>query len=114
MTKWYDSKKQEGPAFKEGDLVMLDSRHIQTKRLTKILDHKKVGLFHIKKAIRNIAFRLELLPQIKVHQFYYIGLLEHYRDSKDPKRIQTVPEVKEIDGELNWEVSEIVNSMQNR
>ena len=28
ISKWYDSKKQEGPAIKEGDLVILDSRHI--------------------------------------------------------------------------------------
>ena len=47
---------------------------------------------------------------MKVHPVYHIGLLEHYRDSKDPIRIQTVPEVKEIDRELNWEVREIINS----
>ena len=62
MTKWYDSKKQEGPAFKEGDLVMLDSWHIRTKRPSKKLDHKKMGLFCIEKAIGNRAFRLELPP----------------------------------------------------
>ena len=60
MTKWYDSKKQEGPAFEEGDLVMLDSQHIRTKRPSKKLDHKKMGPFRIEKAIRNRAFRLEL------------------------------------------------------
>ena len=51
MTKWYDTKKQEGPAFKEGDLAMLDSRHIRTKRPSKKLDHKKMGPFQIEKAI---------------------------------------------------------------
>ena len=35
ITKWYDSKKQEGPAFKEEDLVMLDSWHLRTKRPSK-------------------------------------------------------------------------------
>ena len=60
MTKWYNSKKQEGPAFKEGDLVMLDSRYIQTKRLSKKLDYKKMSPFCIKKAIGNKAYRLEL------------------------------------------------------
>ena len=51
---------------------------------------------------------------MKVHPVYHIGLLEHYRDSKDPTRIQTIPEVEEIDRELNWEVTEIVDSRQNR
>ena len=114
MTKWYDSKKQEGPAFKEEDLVMLDSWQIQTKRPSKKLDHKKMGPFRIKKAIGKRAFRLELSPQMKVHPVYHIGVLECYRDSKDPTRIQTVPEVEEIDGELNWEVREIVDRRQNR
>ena len=71
-----------------------------------------MGLFRIEKVIGNRAFRLELPPQMKVHPVYYIGLLERYRDSKDPTRIQTVPEVKEIDRELNWEVREIVDSRQ--
>src|SRR5258706_10653557 len=114
MTKWYDNKKQEGPDFKEGDMVMLNSRYIQTKRPSKKLDHKKMGPFRIEKAIGNRAFRLELPPQMKVHPVYHIGLLERYRDSKDPTRKQIVPEVEEIDGEMNWEVREIVESRQNR
>ena len=101
MTKWYNSKKQEGPAFKEGDLVMLDSWYIQIKRPSTKLDHKMMGPFHIEKAIGNRAFRLELPLQMKVHPVYHIGLLERYRDSKDPTRIQIVPEVEEIDRELN-------------
>ena len=114
MTKWYNSKKKKGLAFKEGDLVMLDSQHIWTKRPSKKLDHKNIGPLRIEKAIGNTAFRLELPPQIKVHLVYHIGLLECYRDSKNPTRIQTVPEVEEIDRELNWEVREIVDSRQNR
>ena len=114
MTNWYNSKKQEGPGFKKGDLVMLDSRYIRPKRPSKKLDYKKMGPFCIEKAIGNTAFRLELPLQMKVHPVYHIGWLEYYRDSKDPTRIQIVPEVEEIDGELNWEVREIVDSRQNR
>ena len=67
---------------------MLDSQHIRTKRPGKKLDHKKMGLFQIEKAIANRAFRLELPPQMKVHPVYHIGLLEHYRDSKEFKQSQ--------------------------
>ena len=73
-----------------------------------------MGPFRIEKAIGNRAFRLELPPQMKIHPVYHIGLLECYRDSKDPTRIQIVPEVQEIDRELNWVVREIVDSRQNR
>ena len=61
-----------------------------------------MGLFRNEKAIGNRAFRLELSLKMMVHPVYYIGLLEQYRDSKDSTRIQTVPEVEEIDRELNW------------
>ena len=88
---------------------MLDSWHIRTKRPSKKLDYKKMGPFRIDKAIGNRAFRLELPPHMKVHPVYHIGLLERYRDSKEPTRIQTVPEVEEIDAKLNWEVREIVD-----
>ena len=60
MTKYYDSKKQEGPAYNEGDLVMLNSWHIRIKRPSKKLDYKKMGPFRIEKAIGKGAFRLEL------------------------------------------------------
>ena len=80
---------------------MLDSWHIRTKRPRKKVDHKKMGPFRIKKAIRNRVFRLELPLQMKVHPVYYIGLLERYRDSKNPTRIQIVPEVEEINRQLN-------------
>ena len=70
--------------------------------------------FYIKKAIGNRALRLELPPQMKVHPVYHIGLLDCYRNSKDLTRIQTVLEVEEIDGKLNWEVREIVDSRENR
>ena len=72
-----------------------------------------MGPFRIEKAIGNRAFRLELPLQMKVHPVYHIELLERYRDSKDPTRIHIVPEVEEIDRELNWEVREIVDSSQN-
>ena len=73
-----------------------------------------MGPFHIEKAIGHKAFRQELPPQMKVYPVYHIGLLEYYSDSKDPTRIQTVLDVEEIDGELNWKVREIVDNRQNR
>ena len=92
---------------------MLDSWHIRTNRPSNKLDYKKMDPFHIEKVIRNRAFRLKLPLQMKVQLVYHIGLLERYKDSKDPTRIQTVLEVEEIDRELNWGVREIVDSRQN-
>jgi hypothetical protein len=47
MAKHWDASKREGPKFAEGDYVMLDGRHIKTKRACKKLDAKLYGPFRI-------------------------------------------------------------------
>ena len=93
---------------------MLDSRHIQTKRPSRKLDHKKMGPFRIIKEVGTRAFKLELPLQMKIHPVFNIWLLEPYRLSKDPNRRQEPPEAEEIDGETNWEVRDIAESRLNR
>ena len=48
------------PEFREGDLVMLDSRNVKTTRPNKSLDHKNLGPFKIIRAINNSAYELDL------------------------------------------------------
>ncbi len=50
------------PEFKEGDMVMLNSKNIKTTRPNKSLDHKNLGPFRITRAINNMAYELDLHP----------------------------------------------------
>ena len=113
-SKWYDIRRQRGPEFKVGDMVMLDSRYIHTKCPSKKLDHKKMGPFKIIKAVGTRAFKLELPPQMQVYPVYHVSLLEPYRISQDPTQHQIILEPEEIDGETNWVVRQVVDSRQNR
>jgi hypothetical protein len=76
------------PDFKVGDLVMIDARNMKTKRLSKKLDHKKIGPVKILKKIGTRAFRVELPTTIEVHNVFHVSLLEPYRKSKVPGRHQ--------------------------
>jgi hypothetical protein len=62
--------------FKERDKVYLIQRNIQTKQPNIKLDHKKLGLFKIKRIIRLINYELVLPKTINIYPVFHISLLE--------------------------------------
>jgi hypothetical protein len=62
--------------FKERDKIYLIQRNIQTKQLNTKLDHKKLGLFKIKRIIGLVNYELVLPKTINIHLVFYISLLE--------------------------------------
>jgi hypothetical protein len=54
----------------------LHTKNLRSKRLSKGLNHVKVGLFLILKRNRPVTYTLELLLDIKIHPRFYISLLE--------------------------------------
>jgi hypothetical protein len=70
--KYYNIK----PMLKEGDKVYLIQRNIQTKQPNTKLDHKKLGLFKIKRIIGLINYELVLSKTINIYPVFYISFLE--------------------------------------
>jgi len=66
-------------------------------------------LFQIEKQINAIAYRLELPTSIKVHPVFYTSLLETYRESNFPSRIQATSPPIEIDDCQEYEVKDILD-----
>ena len=62
--------------LKERDKVYLIRRNIQTKQPSTKLDHKKLGLFKIKRIIRLVNYKLVLLKTMNIYLVFYISLLE--------------------------------------
>jgi hypothetical protein len=58
------------------DLVYLLRRNIKIIRLSDKLDLKKIGLFKVKRNIRDISFEFKLPLIIKIYSIFYISLLE--------------------------------------
>lgn len=53
-------KRAPVPAYKPGDIVLLDARDIKTTRLSKKLDHKFLGPFKVTRPIGRRSYELEL------------------------------------------------------
>ena len=73
---YYNSRRLTGPRLRERDLVYVLRRNIKIIRLSDKLDHKKIGLFKIKRNIRDISYELYLPLTMRIHSVFYISLLE--------------------------------------
>jgi hypothetical protein len=62
--------------FKKRDKIYLIQRNIQTKQLNIKLDHKKLGLFKIKRITGPINYKLILPKTINIHPVFHISFLE--------------------------------------
>jgi hypothetical protein len=62
--------------LKKRDKVYLIQRNIQTKQPNTKLDHKKLGLFKIKKIIGLVNYKLVLPKTMNIHPVFHISLLE--------------------------------------
>lgn len=110
MSKYYDKGKQEHPKYEIGDLVMLNAKNIRTKRPTRKLAPKLYGPFKILEKIGKISYRLELQSRWRIHNVFHASLLEPYRANTLQGRAVTRPEPEEIEGEMEYEVEEILQS----
>jgi len=67
MRKYYNLKKSKGLDLKEGDKVWLLHKNFKLRRLSKKLDHVKIGLFKIVEKISEVIYRLDLLAKMKIY-----------------------------------------------
>jgi hypothetical protein len=73
---YYDKYRNIKPMLKKGDKVYLIRRNIQIKQPNTKLDHKKLGLFKIKKITGLVNYKLVLPKTINIHPVFHISLLE--------------------------------------
>jgi hypothetical protein len=62
--------------LKKRNKVYLIRQNIQTKRPSIKLDHKKLGLFKIKRITGLVNYKLVLPKTMNIHPVFYILLLE--------------------------------------
>jgi hypothetical protein len=112
IKKYADLKHKDAPDFKIGDLVMLDGRHIQTRRPKDKLNHKKHSPFTIEKVVSPIAMQLSLLRKWKIHNTFHVSLLEPYNNGTRPRPnlLKIIDASANIKGNKEWEIEEILSS----
>jgi hypothetical protein len=73
---YVNKKRKTAPQLKEGDKVYLHTKNLRSKRLSKGLDHVKVGPFLVSKKNGPVTYTLELPADAKVHPRFHVNLLE--------------------------------------
>ena len=109
QAKFYDARHKP-IEFQRGDRVWLLSRNIRTERRNKKLDWKRLGPYTVIERIGTQAYRLDLLRTMKIHPVFHISLLDQYKPSIIPGRIQEPPLPIIINGEFEYEVEDILDS----
>jgi len=71
-----------------------------------------MGPFRIEEIVGkdNLAYWLQLPPQMKVHPVFHVSLLEPYTANPFEGRVQEAPPPVEVEGEQEWEVREVLDS----
>jgi hypothetical protein len=76
IVSYYNEYYNIKPMLKKGDKIYLIQRNIQIKQLSIKLDHKKLGLFKIKRVIGLVNYKLVLPKTMNIHLVFYISLLK--------------------------------------
>ena len=83
-----DKSQKAHPILNIGEKVWLPRRNLKTNHPFDKLDFRWFGPFSVVKQINHIAFRLELLPSMKIHPVFHVSLLEPYKESSIPCKFQ--------------------------
>ena len=78
MMSWYYDQHHQVKEFEVEDLIWLRITNIHTQRLFKKLNFKKAELFWVTERIGTQIYWLKLPDIMKIHNVFFIGLLEIY------------------------------------
>ena len=76
MKKYYNQKRLKGLTFSEKSMVYLATKNIITKKPSKKLDYKYLGLYKVIKRILENNYQLDLPLKGRIYPIFYIFLLE--------------------------------------
>ena len=102
-----DLKRRE-LTFAVGEDVLLSTKHIRWKLpdgVTQKFLPRYIGPYRVVKRVGEVAYELELLPHMKMHDVFHVSLLHKYRTDG---RYQPPGPVMTIDGDEEWDVERVL------
>ena len=103
------------PDFKVGDNVYVKAKYFQSTQPSKKLSEKNLGPYTIIVQVGSHSFTLRLLDSMcAVHPVFHVSQLEPATPNNIPNWTQPPPPPVEVDGEPEYEVSEILDSKVDR
>jgi hypothetical protein len=111
IVSYYNGYCNIEPILKKKNKVYLIQRNIQTKQPSTKLDHKKLGLFKIKRIIRPINYKLVLPKTMNIYPVFYISLLEPVLLGV---LLVPVTEIELVNPNTKYKIEEILDHKQVR
>ena len=111
QTKYYN-KKHIPCTFEAGDKVYLNSKNIESTCLSKKLDYKYYRLFKIEELVGKQAYQLKLPQKMKIHNVFYVSLLELYTKTNNSNILVPPPII--VEGKDEYKVEKILDSQIHR
>jgi hypothetical protein len=113
----YANQHRVDTVYKQGDHVMLSTEHLNKGGRAPKLSSKFTGPFRIVKVLSDVAYELELPSSMRIHPVFHVSKLKAFKsdDGCFPDRVQQVrPPPEVIDGEEEYEISEIIDKRRRR
>jgi hypothetical protein len=108
---YYNRHYSIEPILKKRDKIYLVQRNIQTKQPNIKLDHKKLGLFKIKRVIGLVNYKLILPKTMNIHLVFHISLLEPVLPGV---LLVPVTEIELVNPNMEYKIEEILDYKQVR
>ena len=110
-----DARRSPAPDFKVGDQAFVKAKYFRSTRPSKKLSEKNLGPFTVIAQAGSRSFTLQLPDSMKsVHPVFHVSQLEPAVPNVIPNRVQTPPPPVKVDGEPEYEISEILDSKVDR
>ena len=110
-----DARRSPAPDFKVGDKVFVKAQFFRTTRPSKKLSEKYLRPYEIIAQPSTLSFTLHLPESMRsVHPVFHVSMLEPATSNTFSERIQPAPALVIIDGEPEYEISQIVDSKIDR
>ena len=107
----YERGVQLQPSFQIGDKVLPRHDNISTIAPTKKLESKYLGPFSIISKLSDLIYRLKLPKALCIHNVFHVFLLKKYRpDTILGHKHKPPPSIITLEGDIEWEVSKILDS----
>ena len=110
-----DAKQMVLPAFTIGQQAFVKAKFFCTTHPSKKLSDKFLGPFKILAQHGSHSYTLWLPDSIcSVHPIFHVSLLEPAMPNEIPNQVNSMPPPIEVQGELEYEIAEVLDSKINQ
>jgi hypothetical protein len=110
-----DARRSPAPDFKVGEQAFVKAKYFRSTRPSKKLSEKNLGPFPIIAIPGTHSVTLRLPDTMRaVHPVFHVSQIEPATPNVIPNRTQSPPPPVEVDGEPEFEISEILDSKIDR